>query len=492
MATLETTFAGLKLRNPIIVSSSGLTDSAAKNQKLSEAGAGAIVLKSLFEEQIMMEADWLGDPNMYPEGSDYLVGYIREHKLGEYLNLIKESKKVCNIPIIASINCYQNADWVEFAAKIEEAGADALEINILALQTDVQYTYGTFEQRHIDILSHIKKTVKIPVIMKLGDNTAMQVDAISTGSLGLDLALGVGGVPRGRIIEVFGPESSGKTTLALHILAEAQKKGGEVAFIDVEHALEPAYARALGVDIDSLLISQPDTGEQALDITESLVRSSAVDVVVVDSVAALIPRIELEGEMGDSVVGALARLMSQAMRRLAGCISKNGCTVIFINQLRQKIGVMYGNPETTPGGLALKYYASVRIDVRRIETLKVGGEMIGNRTRAKVIKNKCAPPFKEAEFDIMYGEGISKVGEIVDLGVKLEIIDKAGAWFTVGEQRIQGRDAVKEYLLCNPEVCANIEQQIRENAYKLMSPQARKAAQAAGRAIDVSADDFEG
>ena len=308
-------------------------------------------------------------------------------------------------------------------------------------------------------IAQIEKNYGKGAIMRLGDDIPVNVEALSTGSLSLDLALGIGGVPKGRIIEIYGPEASGKTTLALHVVAAAQKAGGEAAYIDVEHALEPAYARALGVDIDSLLISQPDTGEQALDITESLVRSSAVDV---------------------------------AMRRLAGCISKNGCTVIFINQLRQKIGVMYGNPETTPGGLALKYYASVRIDVRRIETLKVGGEMIGNRTRAKVIKNKCAPPFKEAEFDIMYGEGISKVGEIVDLGVKLEIIDKAGAWFTVGEQRIQGRDAVKEYLLANPEICNNIEQQIRDNAYKLMSPQARKAAQAAGRAVDVSADDFEG
>lgn len=328
--------------------------------------------------------------------------------------------------------------------------------------------------------------------MRLGDDIPVNVEALSTGSLSLDLALGIGGVPKGRIVEIYGPEASGKTTLALHVVASAQKAGGEAAYIDVEHALEPAYARALGVDIDSLLISQPDTGEQALDIAESLVRSSAVDVVVVDSVAALIPRIELEGEMGDSVVGALARLMSQAMRRLAGAISKNGCTVIFINQLRQKIGVMYGNPETTPGGLALKYYASVRIDVRRIETLKSGNEMIGNRTRAKVIKNKCAPPFKEAEFDIIYGEGISKVGEIVDLGVKLELIDKAGAWFTIGDQRIQGRDATKTYLLNNPEICNKIEQQIRDNAYKLMSPQARKAAQAAGRAVDISADDFEG
>ena len=341
-------------------------------------------------------------------------------------------------------------------------------------------------------LAQIEKNYGKGAIMRLGDDIAVNVEAIPTGSLSLDLALGIGGVPRGRIVEIYGPESCGKTTLALHIVASAQKSGGEAAYIDVEHALEPAYARALGVDIDSLLISQPDTGEQALDIAESLVRSGAIDVLVIDSVAALIPRVELEGEVGDTVVGALARLMSQAMRRLAGAISKNNCTVIFINQLRQKIGVMYGNPETTPGGLALKYYASVRIDVRRIETLKNGPEMIGNRTRAKVVKNKVAPPFREAEFDIMYGEGISKIGEIVDLGVKLEIIDKAGAWFTVGEQRIQGRDAVKEYLLANPEICNNIEQQIRDNAYKLMSPQARKAAQAAGRAVDVSADDFEG
>ena len=341
-------------------------------------------------------------------------------------------------------------------------------------------------------IAQIEKNYGKGAIMRLGDDIPVNVEALSTGSLSLDLALGIGGVPKGRIVEIYGPEASGKTTLALHVVASAQKAGGEAAYIDVEHALEPAYARALGVDIDSLLISQPDTGEQALDIAESLVRSSAVDVVVVDSVAALIPRIELEGEMGDSVVGALARLMSQAMRRLAGAISKNGCTVIFINQLRQKIGVMYGNPETTPGGLALKYYASVRVDVRRIETLKSGNEMIGNRTRAKVIKNKCAPPFKEAEFDIVYGEGISKVGEIVDLGVKLELIDKAGAWYTVNDQRIQGRDGVKTYLHDNPDICDKIEQQIRDNAYKLMSPQARKAAQAAGRAVDISADDFEG
>ena len=346
-------------------------------------------------------------------------------------------------------------------------------------------------------IAKIEKDYGKGTIMRLGDDISVNVEALSTGSLALDLALGIGGIPKGRIVEIYGPEASGKTTLALHAVASAQKAGGDAAYIDVEHALEPAYARALGVDIDSLLISQPDTGEQALDIAESLVRSGAVDVVVVDSVAALIPRVELEGEVGDTVVGALARLMSQAMRRLAGAISKNNCTVIFINQLRQTIGVMYGNPETTPGGLALKYYASVRIDVRRIETLKVNGEMVGNRTRAKVVKNKVAPPFREAEFDIMYGEGISKIGEIVDLGVKLEIIDKAGAWFTVDGNRIQGRDGVKQYLAENPEVCDRIEQEIRDNAHKLMSPQAMKAAQAAGRAaapapaVDVSAADFD-
>ena len=341
-------------------------------------------------------------------------------------------------------------------------------------------------------IAKIEKDYGKGTIMRLGDDISVNVEALSTGSLSLDLALGIGGVPRGRIVEIYGPEASGKTTLALHVVASAQKNGGDAAYIDVEHALEPAYARALGVDIDSLLISQPDTGEQALDIAESLVRSGAIDVLVVDSVAALIPRVELEGEV-DTVVGALARLMSQAMRRLAGAISKNNCTVIFINQLRQKIGVMYGSPETTPGGLALKYYASVRIDVRRIETLKVGGEMVGNRTRAKVVKNKVAPPFREAEFDIMYGEGISKVGEIIDLGVKLEIIDKAGAWYTCNGQRIQGRDGVKEYLLANPEACDAIEKEIRENAHKLLTPQAKRAAMVSGRtptAVDITAADF--
>ena len=342
-------------------------------------------------------------------------------------------------------------------------------------------------------LAQIEKTYGKGAIMRLGDHSdQVNVEAISTGSLSLDLALGIGGVPRGRIVEIYGPESSGKTTLALHILASAQKNGGEAAFIDVEHALDPTYARALGVDIDNLLISQPDTGEQALEITEQLVRSGAVDVIIVDSVAALLPRSELEGEMGDSSVGVIARLMSQALRKLTGAVSKTNTIVVFINQLREKIGVMYGNPETTPGGRALKYFSSVRIDVRRIETMKVGGEMIGNRTRAKIVKNKVAPPFKEAEFDIIYGEGISKIGEIIDLAVKLDLIDKAGAWFTVGEQRLQGRDSVKAYLTENPEVADELEAQIRANAIKLMSPQARKAAVAAGRAVDVTADDFEG
>ena len=340
-------------------------------------------------------------------------------------------------------------------------------------------------------IAKIEKDYGKGTIMRLGDDISINVEALSTGSLSLDLALGIGGLPKGRIIEIYGPEASGKTTLALHAVASAQKAGGDAAYIDVEHALEPGYAQALGVDINSLLISQPDTGEQALDIAESLVRSGAVDVVVIDSVAALIPRVELEGEVGDTVVGALARLMSQAMRRLAGAISKNNCTVIFINQLREKIGVMYGNPETTPGGLALKYYSSVRIDVRRIETLKVNGEMVGNRTRAKVVKNKVAPPFREAEFDIMYGEGISKIGEIIDLAVKLEIIDKAGAWFTVDGQRVQGRDAVKEYLKNNTEVADKIEQQVRENAYKLSPRAQREAKAAAAKAVDVSAADFD-
>ena len=330
--------------------------------------------------------------------------------------------------------------------------------------------------------------------MRYGDGkAAVNIESISTGSLALDLALGVGGLPRGRIIEIYGPESSGKTTLALHVLAQAQKQGGEVAFIDAEHALDVTYARALGVNIEDMLISQPDTGEQALEICEALVRSGAIDVIVVDSVAALVPRAEIEGEMGDSFVGLHARLMSQALRKLTGAINKTNTIVIFINQLREKVGVMYGNPEVTTGGRALKFYASVRIDVRRVETLKNGGEMIGNRTRAKVVKNKMAPPFREAEFDIMYGEGISLLGELIDLGVKLDFVQKSGSWYSMGETRIgQGRDAAKQYLKDNPEVADKLEADIRANFDKLMTGQQRIAAKAAGRAVDVSADDFEG
>ena len=341
-------------------------------------------------------------------------------------------------------------------------------------------------------IAQLEKTYGKGTVMRMGENTGIVVEAIPTGSLSLDLALGIGGVPRGRIIEIYGPESSGKTTLALHVVAEAQKRGGEVAYIDAEHAMDPSYARALGVDIDSMLISQPDTGEQGLEICEALVRSGAIDVVVVDSVAALTPRAEIEGDMGDSHVGLLARLMSQALRKLAGSIAKTNCIVIFINQLREKVGVVYGNPEVTTGGRALKFYSSVRIDVRRTESLKNGSEIIGNRTRARVVKNKVAPPFKEAEFDIMYGEGISKVGEILDLAVKLDLIQKSGSWFAMGEVRIgQGRDAAKQYLKDNPQVCEQVEADIRKNAYKLLSGQAKAAAKAAGRAVDVSADDFE-
>ena len=320
-------------------------------------------------------------------------------------------------------------------------------------------------------LAQIEKQFGKGAVMKLGTNVAMQVDSISTGSLGLDLALGVGGMPRGRIIEVYGPESSGKTTLALHVLAEAQKAGGEVAFIDVEHALDPAYARALGVDIDSLLVSQPDTGEQAMEICEALVRSGAIDAIVVDSVAAMVPKAEIEGEMGDSHVGLQARLMSQALRKLTGIIGKTNTVCIFINQLREKVGIVYGSPEVTTGGRALKYYSSVRVDVRRIEGLKdSAGNFIGNRTRAKIVKNKVAPPFKEAEFDIMFGEGISKVGELIDLGVKLGIVQKSGAWFNYGDTRLgQGRDNAKIFLKEHPEVADEIEKIIRDNAERLVS-----------------------
>ena len=341
-------------------------------------------------------------------------------------------------------------------------------------------------------MQQIEKMYGKGSIMRYGDGTVANVEAIPTGSLALDLALGIGGLPRGRIVEIYGPESSGKTTLALHVLAQAQKLGGEVAFVDAEHALDPTYARALGVKVEDMLISQPDTGEQALEITEALVRSGAIDVVVVDSVAALVPRAEIEGEMGDSFVGLHARLMSQALRKLTGIIAKTNSIVIFINQLREKVGVMYGNPEVTTGGRALKFYASVRIDVRRIESLKSGGEIIGNRTRAKVVKNKVAPPFREAEFDIMYGEGISRLGEMLDLGVKLDLVQKSGSWFSMGEVRLgQGRDAAKQYFRDHPDEADALEAAIRKDFHKLMSNQSKVAARAAGRAVDVSADDFD-
>ncbi|MEZ5816225.1 MAG: recombinase RecA [Hyphomicrobiaceae bacterium] len=315
-------------------------------------------------------------------------------------------------------------------------------------------------------LAHIEKQFGKGSIMKLGQNDhSIDVEAISTGSLGLDIALGIGGLPKGRVIEIYGPESSGKTTLTLQLIAEAQKKGGICAFVDAEHALDPVYARKLGVKVDDLLISQPDTGEQALEIADTLVRSGAVDVLVVDSVAALTPKAELEGEMGDSLPGLQARLMSQALRKLTGSISKSGCMVVFINQIRMKIGVMFGNPETTTGGNALKFYASVRLDIRRIGSIKAQDEVLGNQTRVKVVKNKVAPPFKQVEFDIMYGEGISKVGELVDLGVKAGIVEKSGAWFSYKGDRIgQGRENTKNFLKANPQLADEIEAAIRSNA----------------------------
>lgn len=313
-------------------------------------------------------------------------------------------------------------------------------------------------------LGQIEKQFGKGAVMKLGESTHMNVETIPTGAIGLDIALGVGGVPRGRIVEIFGPESSGKTTVALHIVAEAQKSGGDAAFIDAEHALDPVYAKKLGVDIDNLIVSQPDTGEQALEIAEALVRSGAIDVIVIDSVAALVPKAEIDGEMGDAHVGLQARLMSQALRKLAGVISKSKTTAIFINQLREKVGIMFGNPETTPGGRALKFYATVRLDVRRIESLKQGTDVIGNRTKVKVVKNKVAPPFKEAEFDIIYGQGISKEGSILDVGVNLDIVNKSGAWFSYNGQRIgQGRENVKQFLRDNQEITREIEQKIRDN-----------------------------
>ncbi len=341
-------------------------------------------------------------------------------------------------------------------------------------------------------LAQIDKNFGKGTVMRLGDRPEMNVEAIPTGSLALDAALGIGGVPKGRIIEIYGPESSGKTTLALHILAEAQKRGGEVAFVDAEHALDPVYAAALGVDTDNLLVSQPDTGEQALEITDALVRSGAVDAVVVDSVAALVPKQEIEGEMGDTFVGLQARLMSQALRKLAGTIAKTNCVGIFINQLRMKIGVMSGNPETTTGGNALKFYSSVRLDVRRIESIKEGNNVIGNKTRVKVVKNKVAPPFREAVFEILYGKGISKWGELVDLAVQLDIIQKSGSWFSMGDERIgQGANSVKDYLIANPDIAEKVEAEVRENLWKLNNGAPKAPAKAADKAVAVSADDFD-
>ena len=313
-------------------------------------------------------------------------------------------------------------------------------------------------------MGQIEKQFGKGSVMKLGEYKTMEVEAIPTGALSLDIALGIGGVPKGRIIEVFGPESSGKTTLALHIIAESQKMGGEAAFIDAEHALDPVYAKHLGVDIDNLIVSQPDTGEQALEIAEALVRSGAIDLIVVDSVAALVPKAEIDGDMGDAHVGLQARLMSQALRKLAGVINKTNCTIIFINQLREKVGIMFGNPETTPGGRALKFYSSVRLDIRRIENIKQDGNVIGSRTRVKVVKNKVAPPFRDTEMDIIYGKGISKSGNILDLAVNLDIVDKSGAWFSYNGNRIgQGRENVKKYLEENPEIMEDIEKKVRNN-----------------------------
>ena len=341
-------------------------------------------------------------------------------------------------------------------------------------------------QKALDMaLAQIEKQYGKGSVMRLGENIKMNVDAIPTGSMALDAALGIGGLPRGRIVEIYGPEASGKTTLALHAVAECQKKGGEAAFIDVEHALDPVYARALGVDVDSLLVSQPDTGEQALEIMEALIRSGAVDIVVLDSVAALVPRAEIEGEMGDAHVGLQARLMSQAMRKLAPAVSKSNCIALFINQLRLKVGIVYGNPEVTSGGNALKYYASVRLDVRRTETLKSGADAVGSHTRVKVVKNKLAPPFKQAEFDVLYGIGISKESELLDLAVKLDIIDKSGSWFGYkGERLAQGRDNAREYLREHPDTAAEIEAIVRENMHKLV-PGPRPAVAAAPAPVEI-------
>ena len=359
----------------------------------------------------------------------------------------------------------------------------AEKVKVTAKAVDTADAQGK-EKALATAMAQIEKQYGKGAVMRLGENISMSVEHISTGSLGLNLALGIGGIPKGRIVEIYGPESSGKTTVALHCVAEAQKMGGTAAFIDVEHALDPVYAAHLGVDIDSLLVSQPDSGEQALEITEALVRSGAIDIIVIDSVAALVTKAEIEGDMGDAHVGQLARLMSQALRKLTAALSKSNCAAIFINQLRDKIGVVYGNPETTTGGRALKFYSSVRLDVRRAEPIKADGETIGNRTRVKVVKNKVAPPFREAEFDILYGKGISHEGEIVDTGVKLEVLKRSGAWFYYGETRLgQGRDNVKQLLLDNAELAAEIEEKIMERYSKALDMSATGEEESADVAV---------
>ena len=350
-------------------------------------------------------------------------------------------------------------------------------------QVELQVSAADKKKALETAISQIEKQYGKGAVMKLGQATTMQVDAISTGSLGLDMALGIGGVPRGRIIEVYGPESSGKTTVALQIIAQAQKAGGEAAFIDVEHALDPVYAKALGVDIDSLLVSQPDTGEQALEIMEALIRSGALDVIVLDSVAAMVTKAEIDGEMGEAHVGLQARLMSQALRKLTSVVSRSNCVAVFINQIREKIGVMYGNPETTPGGRALKFYSSVRIEVRRGEPIKNGSEIIGNKTKCKIVENKVAPPFKEVVFDILYGEGVSRIGEIIDYAVEADIIEKSGAWFSYNGDRLgQGRDKVKQLLKENQALCDEIEQKVRAHAAELLEKSRMKPVSSAPQA----------
>lgn len=367
-----------------------------------------------------------------------------------------------------------------------------------AKQVPVRLATAEEKKKALDAaIAHIEKTYGKGAVMKLGKAPDYNVDVIPTGSMTLDMALGIGGVPRGRIVEIYGPESSGKTTVALHVAAQAQKLGGEVAFIDVEHALDPVYAKALGVDIDNLLVSQPDSGEQALEIAEALVRSGAIDCIVLDSVAAMVTKAEIEGDMGDTHVGLLARLMSQAMRKLTSVISKSNCVAIFINQVREKIGVVYGNPETTPGGRALKFYSSVRIEVRKGEPIKNGAEIIGARTKCKVVKNKVAPPFKECEFDMMFGQGIDRVGEVCDLAVDLDIIKKSGAWFSYNGQKIgQGRENAKEYLRSNPDIMKEIEEKVKENSANIVmvSKKSKKAAAknaASQSAADNTADEVE-